>query len=164
MSSRLADVHRVFVEDGVVSATLASLQEAGEREFECLALWLGSVDRDRAVVSEIIVPTQKAVRSEDGVGYFVESDELFELNKMLADSGLRLIAQVHSHPGEAYHSTTDDEYAIVTVEGGFSLVVPDFGHASPNPATWAVYRLKHGEWKELTSRQASQIFALTEAQ
>jgi hypothetical protein len=35
-------------------------------------------------------------------------------------------AQVHSHPGEAFHSKADDRWAIVRHEGALSLVVPNF--------------------------------------
>jgi len=75
---------------------------------------------------------------------------------------LRLIAQVHSHPGEAYHSRADDRYAIVTAEGGFSLVVPDFGDAPADPTAWAVYRLDQGAWRELSIVEARAILKVGE--
>jgi hypothetical protein len=65
---------------------------------------------------------------------------------------------VHSHPREAYHSHADDRYAIVTAEGGFSLVVPNFGQAPANLASWAVYRLIGGDWTELTSQEVRDLF------
>jgi proteasome lid subunit RPN8/RPN11 len=103
------------------------------------------------------VPDQKPIKSEDGVGYFIDGQVLFELNQKLSDTGLRLIAQVHSHPGEAYHSETDDRYAIVTADGGLSLVVPDFGEAPNDPTLWAVYRLSKGSWLELDAVQARSL-------
>src|SRR5439155_4903701 len=99
-----------------------------------------------AEVIHAVVPRQKPISSEDGVGYFVSGETLFELNRHLSESGLRLIAQVHSHPQEAFHSEADDRYAIVTTEGGLSLVVPNFGHASADPVSWAVYRLHGQDW------------------
>ena len=71
-------------------------------------------------------------------------------------SGLLLLAQVHSHPGEAYHSEADDRYAIVTAEGGYSLVAPDFGDAFAIP-TCAVYRLDCGEWLSLTDEEVRRL-------
>ena len=35
--------------------------------------------------------------------------------------------QVHTHPGAAFHSPTDDAWPIVHLEGFLSLVLPDFG-------------------------------------
>lgn len=141
----------------VVRVTLKAMQQFGKRGAECLVLWLGHAESDNAHVCRAVVPEQEAISDEDGVGYFVSSCTLFALNRALAETGLRLIAQVHSHPGEAYHSHADDRYAIVTSEGGLSLVVPDFGNAPEDPASWAVYRLGQGEWRELDEEEANRL-------
>jgi proteasome lid subunit RPN8/RPN11 len=48
------------------------------------------------------------------------------LHDELRRERLMVAAQVHSHPGEAFHSYADDRWAIVRHEGALSLVVPDF--------------------------------------
>jgi proteasome lid subunit RPN8/RPN11 len=153
----LSQVDCVVIDRQVVEATLDELQRFGERQLEGLVLWLGDGDLHRVHVRRAFVPEQEAISGEDGVGYFVSGETLFKLNVALAESGLRLIAQVHSHPGEAYHSEADDRYAIVTADGGFSLVVPDFGRAPADPAAWAVYRLSNDHWQELTPEQARSL-------
>ena len=160
-ASRLADVRHVRIESHVVTSTLSMLQKYGARGLECLVLWLGDIDDDVALVLRAIVPEQESISSESGVGYFVEGDTLFRLNKALASTGLRLIAQVHSHPREAYHSKADDEYAIVTAEGGLSLVVPDFGSAPLDPAIWAIYRLTQGKWRAMDICEAKQLITVS---
>jgi Prokaryotic homologs of the JAB domain len=142
-------VNCVTLDRVVIHTTLQTLKKFGARGEEGLVLWLGRIEPGHARVSQVYVPHQSSISDENGMGYFVSGETLFELNKTLAESGLRLIAQVHSHPGEAYHSHADDRYAIVTVEGGLSIVVPDFGDAPAEPAAWAVYRLSSGKWREL---------------
>ncbi|WP_316213766.1 MULTISPECIES: hypothetical protein [unclassified Bradyrhizobium] len=44
----------------------------------------------------------------------------------LRSQKLALAAQVHSHPKLAFHSETDDKWAIVRHEGALSIVVPHF--------------------------------------
>jgi hypothetical protein len=144
----------------VVCHTLSVLRRCGEAHCEGLVLWVGRINDRQAFVEEVWVPRQRPIRSEHGVGYFVEAQALFELNQQLASAKVRLIAQVHSHPAEAYHSETDDAYAIVTTEGGLSLVVPNFGRAPANPAVWAVYRLVDAQWKELSREQATRLLQL----
>jgi hypothetical protein len=39
----------------------------------------------------------------------------------------RYVARIHSHPGLAFHSTTDDANPAITHEGALSIVVPFFG-------------------------------------
>jgi hypothetical protein len=161
-AAHLSEVGLVTVNRSVVEGTLLALQEFGSHELEGLVLWLGDIDDRGAHVKRALVPNQHPVSSEDGVGYFVSGETLFELNRGLAATGLRLIAQVHSHPEDAYHSHADDTYAIVTSDGGLSLVVPHFGKAPPDPASWAVYRLNAGEWRELSDAEAQNLLKIRE--
>ncbi len=144
----LASTTHLTVPKQVVSGTGDALKAFGRMGFEGLVLWAGTISNGVAQVTEGLVPPQQPIRDERGVGYFVDGDSLFELNLHLHRSGLRLIAQVHSHPGEAYHSEADDRYAIVTAEGGYSLVAPDFGDAFAI-SSCAVYRLNGNEWLPL---------------
>lgn len=156
-------VKRITVRRAIIEKMLATMREFGDKGWELLVLWIGEIDPtgESARIVQAFVPKQKALTSEDGVGYFVSGETLFELNRALAETGLRLIAQVHSHPTMAYHSEADDRYAIVTAEGGYSLVVPDFGDAPADPGNWAVYRLQGREWIELSEREIGEIFRVT---
>lgn len=160
-AARMDRVRYVTVDAAVVDSTIKTLQTFGKRRLEGLVLWLGNVEPGRAHVVKAFTPEQHSLADEDGVGYFVSGETLFELNRALSETGLRLIAQVHSHPGKAYHSAADDRYAIVTADGGFSLVVPNFGRAPADPAFWAVYRLTCGDWLELSVHEVQTIFELT---
>ncbi|HLY61030.1 MAG TPA: Mov34/MPN/PAD-1 family protein [Terriglobia bacterium] len=154
------NVNNISIDAAVIEATLKVLQHFGAHDCEGLVLWIGEITQDRARVTQAIVPDQRPIKDEKGVGYFVDGETLFELNRKLAASGLRLIAQVHSHPSEAYHSKADDRYAIITADGGLSLVVPNFGRAPANPATWAVYRLINGLWHELGAEEATSLLTV----
>jgi hypothetical protein len=161
MVGALAQVTRVVVHSNQIKSTLDTLLKFGRKGCEGMVLWIGAIDGSTATIEEVLVPPQESIQSEDGVGYFLETAALFEVNRYLAERHLRLIAQVHSHPGEAYHSTTDDTYAIVTTEGGLSLVVPDFGQAPAVLTAWAVYRLTNAKWKELSIESVSKLFEVT---
>lgn len=161
MTNRLQAVRQFCVDAVVIDATLETLRRFGEHHLEGLVLWVGNVNETRAYVTKMIVPEQQPVSDERGVGYFVSGETLFFLNKTLAETGLHLIAQVHSHPSEAYHSEADDRYAIVTAEGGLSLVVPDFGNAPADLLQWAIYRLNAGDWNELSTAEVSSLMHVT---
>lgn len=151
----LAATHSLTVPRDLVEGTGEALRSLGDRGFEALVLWLGKVSDGVATVVEAFVPDQHPIRDETGVGYFVDGESLFALNVHLHREGLLLLAQVHSHPGEAYHSSADDRYAIVTTEGGYSLVAPDFGAAFAIPSC-AIYRLEDGEWGPLPEREVGR--------
>lgn len=154
----MKDVETVTLSNSVLSETSEVLRAYGKRGFEGFVLWFGSIENRNAYVERVYVPTQNSIRGEDGVGYFVSNETLFELNKFLSETGLRMIAQVHSHPGRAYHSSTDDRYAIVTAEGGLSLVVPNFASGPVDIKRWAIYRLNQGTWKKMRSGDVRELF------
>lgn len=160
MRLALSNVNEFVISPGILEKTLVSLREYGARRLECLVLWLGNVEESRALVTGVLVPQQESISSEDGVGYFVNTQTLFLLNKALNETGVKLLAQVHSHPTEAYHSDADDQFAIVTAEGGLSLVVPDFGRVAPDLSLWAVYRLTDGFWRELNESEVRRLFSV----
>lgn len=159
--SSLADVEAVLVPRHVAAETQRFLQTVGRRGQEGLVLWVGKVVDKEFQVTQLLVPGQRGIRTADGVCAVVDSDEMYQINVELYKSGLRLIAQIHSHPTDAYHSETDDEYAIANTIGCLSLVVPNFGTGDFNLANTAVYRLSQaGEWIELDQRSAAALIRL----
>ena len=156
---------KFILQSGVLGETIEALRVYGSQGCEGLVLWLGRTNSDETcLVETAFLPPQNSIKSEDGVGYFVTSETLLALNRLLAETGLRLLAQVHSHPGRAYHSAADDQYCIVTVEGGLSLVVPDFGFGPADLSEWSIYRLKKSRWVRLSGGEVKSMFELRDKQ
>lgn len=153
-------MNSVKIDKKLLNETNLILREFGYHGCEGLVLWLGEILADSATIKEIMTPPQESIKSEYGVGYLVSGDTLFSINKYLHSSGLRLIAQVHSHPSHAYHSEADDLLAVATKEGSFSLVVPDFAKGTANLNHWAVYQLRGGCWEEVSSGEKNRIFEI----
>ncbi len=66
------------------------------------------------------------------------------------DSSERYVARIHSHPGLAFHSPTDDTNPVLTQEGAVSIVVPFFGLGlRAGLGACAVYVLSDGRWTAL---------------
>lgn len=153
--TELADVTELRVPLQVIVGGYEFMRSAGRLRLEGMVLWAGK-QRDRTfTVTELIVPNQKGLRTADGVCAIVEADELARLNMHLYRNSLELVAQVHTHPTEAYHSSTDDEYAIATTIGCFSIVVPNFAVVNYDLGQCAVYRLDGGgKWLEVDESQA----------
>jgi proteasome lid subunit RPN8/RPN11 len=155
--SSLGNVSRVRVPRNVIDSTRAHLYAVGLHGCEGWVFWVGRVVDNLAVIAAAYVPEQKAYKSEDGVCVVVEAPALHKLNVWLYQNKLELIAQVHSHPGLAYHSDTDDRFPIATTAGAFSIVVPNFARAPLDIANCAVYRLeKSSMWTEM-SRQSVEV-------
>jgi hypothetical protein len=60
-------------------------------------------------------------------GFAVDGTWLTEFWKQLSRRKMGVRVQVHTHPGAAFHSPTDDAYPMVPSLGFLSLVIPNFG-------------------------------------
>lgn len=157
------DLAELVVPRGLADAAQAHLRAVGRRGNEGFALWIGRRVGDAFHVDETVIPEQRGLRFDTGVCVTVGSEELFRINKYLYATGRQLVAQIHSHPTEAYHSETDDTYPIATTAGAFSLVVPDFAKRPFSLEECAVYRLVPGNgWLEFPTPAVCRVIRLTD--
>jgi hypothetical protein len=137
------------------------LKAAGKESFEAVALFAGSIEGGHAIIKEAILPLQKSYKLESGLMYAVDGKELHRINVWLYENKMSLLAQIHSHPKEAYHSETDDEFPIVATIGGLSIVVPNFAKGNLNHMNWAYYRLSvDAEWSELSESDIDNLIEI----
>lgn len=132
------------------------LQRVGKYGYEGVALWAGRIENNNFKVSETIIPDQIPLQLSSGICFFVDSEELHRINVWLYKNNLTLIAQLHSHPSEAFHSSTDDMFPIVTTLGSYSLVIPNFASQSFSIENCAVYQLSTSGWVYLNTDQAKK--------
>jgi hypothetical protein len=162
VSRGLLDVTSVSVPWEAVEVAHAHLRQVGVDGAEGLALWVGIRDGNTAVVRETLIPTQTAHVTPSGVAVSVDAAELRRIGVWLYDRDFQLLAQIHSHPRSAYHSETDDDFAVVSTVGALSLVVPDFARDSFSLERCAAYRLSvQGHWVALTPSEATDLIRIT---
>ena len=75
----------------------------------------------------------------------VESSELHRVWDELREARRKIVLQIHSHPGSAFHSSTDDNFPIIHSVGFPSLVLPSFGKRGLTGAHLAIYE-GDGKW------------------
>lgn len=110
----------VMVPSSVIEATVAELRSAATTER--VVLWLGEKQANVVVVREVFVPEQHA-----RLDYFhIPRNGMEQLLQKLRARRWIVVAQVHTHPDEAFHSLADDRWAIVRHRGALSIVVPRF--------------------------------------
>lgn len=138
------DLERVLIPRSLADFANDYLRKVGREGHEGFALWAGQREGSVFHITETVIPAQQGLRHRGGMCVTVAGEELFRLNVHLFERGLTLLAQLHSHPDEAYHSDTDDAYPIATMVGAFSLVVPDFAVHPFALERCAIYRLLPG--------------------
>jgi hypothetical protein len=158
-----ADIDRIVVPAARVREAQAHLRRVGEQGAEGFALWAGAQHSTTFLVRATCIPAQEALRFEKGLCVRVDGPELHRINMWLYEQGLTLIAQLHSHPGVAYHSTTDDAYPIATTVGSLSIVIPDFARSPFSIVRCAVYRLSvDGQWNKLSTDAVRRLIHIKE--
>ena len=160
MKDGLLDVRAFIIPSSILSETIDFLREVGVKGFEGFVLWTGQLsDPHTFRFGHAIVPEQRAMMTESGLLVTVEGKALFEVNKAAHTHNEILAAQIHSHPTDAYHSSTDDAFPLVTLVGALSVVVPNFGkNALRDIDLWAWYRLsKRGKWVPATKTTKVEI-------
>jgi hypothetical protein len=86
----------------------------------------------------------------------VSLKDVLALDNQLQVRGWYILAQLHSHPGRAFHSSIDDEHPISNQRGFLSIVVPDFGAGLPGVG-WSVYEYAgSGRWRNLSGREVKK--------
>ncbi len=157
----LLKVGSVLVPRALALEAHLHLQKVGKRGLEGLALWAGVQTGEVFRVEHTIIPAQFGLRSAAGVGVRIAADELHRLNVWLYEHKVTLVGQLHSHPGAAYHSETDDEFPIATTAGSLSLVIPDFAVQPFSLDRCAVYRLDAvGRWTALSSTDVAKLLTI----
>lgn len=134
-----------------IRETITRFREAGERE--CVLLWLGCKDGTAQSIAEVYQPIQ-----ESSADYFeIPREGMAALMQHLREKGLFVVSQVHTHPFEAFHSPTDDRWAIVRHIGALSIVLPHFAKSTTLEnflKQSATFQLDaSNKWKELSQLQ-----------
>lgn len=115
------------ISSALLRDTLDRMRQCGAGRCECQTLWVGPWS-DPERVTRLVHPAHSA----SPVGFQLDTDWLTGFWAELAqrDEGVR--CQIHTHPGSAYHSATDDAFPMLSVPGFLSLVIPRFAQG---PAT-----------------------------
>ena len=125
--------------------TFDRLRSCGGGRRECQALWVGPWS-DPARVARVVHPEHSA----SAVGFTLEDRWLTAFWTSLAEAGEGVRVQVHTHPGAAYHSATDDAFPILAVPGFLSLVIPRFALGATGFANAFLAQLgDDGHWREV---------------
>lgn len=134
----------VVVTQDLLDRTFEVFRRCGGVELECVAYWTGPRG-DAGVIDGLDHPDH----ASNEFGYSVDSDWLSKFFRELYEKNRSVRAQIHTHPGAAFHSITDDKHALVPAPGFISIVIPDFAQGRIGFDGAAMYRMSDtGAWVE----------------
>lgn len=92
--------------------------------------------------------------------YAVPQSAVSAMSTELYEKGWQIVAQIHTHPGHAFHSGRDDGGPMVHAPGFVSVVVPWFCRdgLAELPGCYVTVYEGGGSWRELAQGEASAVF------
>jgi len=145
---------RHLIPASVLGDVRTFMEDRGVHGLEAAAMLAGRSDGN---ISRAVIPDQVGHRSELGVAVEITQRGKLELVSALGPDE-RWIARIHSHPYNAFHSSTDDRNPALTAEGSISIVVPFFGLGlREGIGACAVFVFRDGRWIEARPNDASHM-------
>jgi hypothetical protein len=140
-----ATPNRYQVPQAVLRETFAEFRRCGGARRECQVLWVSPWAAPERI-TRVVHPVHRA----RGDGFELDGSWLNDFWRELARTKSGVRVQIHTHPGSAFHSRTDDEWPIVHTPGFLSLVIP---HFAQGPADFQNSYLTEiqpdGAWREV---------------
>ena len=79
--------------------------------------------------------------------------------RLCRETGLAVVADVHTHPGIARQSDADRRHPMIATPGHIALIVPDFAARVPASVHLGLYEYAGGhQWRDHSGPMASRIF------
>jgi proteasome lid subunit RPN8/RPN11 len=79
--------------------------------------------------------------------------------RLCRETGLEVVADVHTHPGAARQSDADRRHPMIATAGHFALIVPDFAARVPRSQELGLYEYAGAhQWRDHSGRAADRIF------
>jgi hypothetical protein len=151
---------KIYIPLDIQEMTIMHIRRCGLKNEEGFVAWSGVRANSKLVVKRAIVPNESETNHHNSVRF---SDTAIEsIADTILSRGELLIAQVHSHPFEAFHSDTDDKYPLLHRKGFLSLVIPYFGkYGFDNFGEFRVFEyIQDNSWTQLTPATIKKRFIL----
>jgi proteasome lid subunit RPN8/RPN11 len=131
----------------------------GERESGAFLLGTGS---DGVNTVQRILPYDELDRESLKYDYVrLGSDAFCRLWDACARQGLEVVADVHTHPGLPFQSSSDRAHPMISMPGHIALIVPGFalGHVNPSDLSVNVY-VGSGRWNSYFDDEAAALIRI----
>ncbi len=131
---------RLVISEACIAALGECLAPEIRKGHEGIAYLLGQSDGVTTLAVAAMRPESRTTRGS----FAVSAPAMARVVRAAVDHGLQVVGQVHTHPGEAFHSEGDDEGARIAYSGYVSIVLPDYGRRLPALAGAASFFFRAG--------------------
>jgi len=139
----------VAIAPQLLEETYLRLRSCGQRRRECHLYWVASWNDPHRII-RVVHPAHAATM----VSVEIDMAWMNAFFLELADRNECIRVQVHSHPGAAFHSGTDDCWPAIRTPGFLSLVIPDFATGAPDlEGAYVAEQDAHSGWNGVSPKE-----------
>ena len=139
---------KILIAADCLAALRAALRLSQERRHEGVAYLLGRTDGTTVLAVSVFAPNARTTAGS----FHVDARSMAACASLAGQYELQIVAQVHTHPGSAYHSDGDVEGAKILYPGFASIVLPVYGAHLPSFEGAAAYMWRADKrWHELST-------------
>ena len=154
-------IETFIIKKSIFKKSIAELQRIGLDNKEGIVYWIGDLKENVVKITDVIFAANYSGFENYTCYAKVPLTSSFEIAKTIRKSKKILFMQVHSHPGKAFHSITDDKHPITHRIGLISIVVPYFGSGVIDLSTCEIYEYKgNSNWDKIIDNEKLQRFIL----
>jgi proteasome lid subunit RPN8/RPN11 len=145
---RIAPSPKLLLTKSCLDAVQAGLAPDIQRGHEGIVYLLGRTDGTVTLGVSVFRPQARTTQGS----FDVSTAAMAQCVSQASEYELQVIGQIHTHPGQAYHSDGDVEGARIRYAGYVSLVIPHYGRRLPSLAGLAAYIwTAAGKWADLAA-------------
>ncbi|MBB4305691.1 proteasome lid subunit RPN8/RPN11 [Rhodobium orientis] len=139
---------KIIMPQDCLLALTEALRPSLERRHEGIAYLLGRTDGTVTLATTVFAPVARTTAGS----FHVDARSMAICMQAAGAHELQIVAQVHTHPGQAYHSDGDVDGARIRYPGYASIVVPNYGVHLPQLDGIAAYLWRAGDgWQTLNT-------------
>lgn len=137
----------------ILQETFDALVKCGQGRCECVIYWTGPIGESKQI-DGWDHPTHR----RSPWGYKIDDRWLTDYWFRLGRNRRKVLAQVHTHPEEAFHSITDDCWPVVSQSGFVSVVIPNFALGPTSlEGAWIGRLSSNGQWRNINLSEAIKV-------
>jgi proteasome lid subunit RPN8/RPN11 len=143
---RIPPAPKLILTNACLEAVRSGLAPETQKGHEGIVFLLGRTDGLVTLAVGVFRPNAQTTRGS----FHVPTAAMAQCIEAAARLELQVVGQIHTHPGQAYHSDGDVEGTRIQYAGFASLVVPNYGRDLPSLKGIAAYLWQeNGTWHQL---------------
>jgi proteasome lid subunit RPN8/RPN11 len=152
--------HKLEISGLIWKQLISDLARTGRGIKESGAFLLGSMAPNRTV-TEYLLYSDIAPDSQHVNYVLLRGRHMAKVWDICEQKGLRVVADIHTHPGVPIQSTSDRENPIVSIKGHIALIVPNFAQGVVLPSSLGFHEFQgQGVWHSWFRAQAAGLLRI----